>query len=42
MKVVEKHKKELAGLCLGCIKEGNYSRDAFWESCLEHGLDVGE
>jgi len=41
MKVVEKS-KELAGLRLECIKEDNYSRDAIWESCLEHGLDVGE
>ena len=41
MKVVEKHKKGLTGLRLRCIKEGNYSCDAFWESCLEHGLDLG-
>jgi hypothetical protein len=34
MKVVEKH-KELTGLRLGCIKEGNYSRGACQESSMD-------
>jgi hypothetical protein len=41
-RVVEKHKKELKGVCLGCIKEGSYSRNAFRKSCSKHGLRMGD
>lgn len=41
MRVVEKH-KELKGVCLGCIKEGSYSRNAFRKSCSKHGLKMGD
>ena len=42
MRVVEKHKKELKGVCLGCIKGANYNRNAFRKSSSKHGLKTGD
>ena len=39
--LIRKHKSELTGLCLGCIKKGNYSDEAFRNNCQDHGLQMG-
>lgn len=39
-KMVESRRKLLAGLCLGCVKDGNYSRDAYRKTCSKHGLQM--
>lgn len=40
VKLVEDQKKKLAGMCLGCVKGGNYSPRAFRNTCEKHGLDM--
>jgi hypothetical protein len=40
--VVQKHKKNLTGLYLRCVKKRDYTDEAFRKTCPKHGLKMGE